>query len=307
MIRQYIIYTILVLLVFSSCRDNFFDSIIDVEVSEHEPQLTVTAHLFNGNPQQRIHVNHSTGILESTSIQPVKDAIINLYEGDNLLSNFSFWEDDRREGLGVYLTDSLSFISGRTYTLKVQSNQYGTIESTQVMPSKVAIKTATFEEDGAIDRYGDRADEISIQFDDPKDQQNYYSISVRGIYEFANTDTSFIVDNIGLQVTPVDPFLEEAWDVLLLSDASFDGKTYTLNFGAFTQEVYYLDLEGQLIGLKIGLSSVSKDFYSFWKSMDTYENNEDNFFAEPVNVYENVEGGIGIFTLNNNEEFLLEF
>ncbi len=312
MTRPYIFSTLLLLLLFASCKENFFDSIIEVEVPEHKPQLTVTAHLFDGNPLQWIFVNHSRGILDSAEIRPVTNAVVDLYEGNNLIKNFSFLEDDTRDGYGVYATDPILFTPGTTYTLKVQSTEYGNVESTQTAPSKVLINTATFEKEGTIDRYGDRADEISIEFDDPKGEKNYYAVSVTGTYLFEGKDTSILIPNWGIYDTPVDPIIEEASGVLLFSDATLDGKNYNLKFAAFTEEPSFTLpdgewIEGELLELTVTLSSVSQDYYSFWKSMNTFEDNQDNFFAEPTNVYENVEGGIGIFTLNTYDDYVIEF
>ena len=313
MTRLNITCAILSLLLFASCKENFFDSIIEVEVPAHEPQLTVTAHLFDGNPNQFIYINHSRGILDSAEIRPVTNAVVDLYEGNNLIKNFSFTPEEDLEEYGKYLTDSVSFISGKTYTLKVQSTEYGNLEGTQIMPTKVKINNATYEKDGTIDRYGERVDEISIEFDDPQEEKNYYAVSVLGAYLYENNDTSFIIPNWYMSTTPVDPILEEASGILLFSDATLDGKKYTLKLGIFADQNRYFGLpngvgiEGQLIGLNVILSSVSQDYYSFWKSMNTFEDNQDNFFAEPTNVYENVEGGIGIFTISTRDEYVIEF
>lgn len=312
MARLPIIYTFLLLLLFSSCKKNFFDSSIDVKVPEHEPQLTVTAHLFANSPNQMIFVNHSRGILDSAEIKPVTNAVVDLYEGNNLLKNFSFLAYEDLEGYGRFTTDSINFISGKTYTLKVESTQYGSLESSQTAPTKVAINNATYEKDGTIDQYGERVDEISIEFDDPEGERNYYAVSVLGSYLFENKDTSF-TGIWGIYESPVDPILEEARGRLLFSDASLDGNNYTLKFGAFINEKQSFRLEsgewidGELLDIEVTLSSVSQDYYSFWKSMETFGNNQGNIFAEPTNVYENVEGGIGIFTLNSNDEYIIEF
>lgn len=313
MTRLYFFYIFLLLLLLPSCKENFFDASIDVKVPEHEPQLTVTANLFDGSPYQWIFVNHSRGILDSAEIRPITDAVVDLYEGNNLMTNFPFIPEEDREGYGIYTADPISFTSGKTYTLKVESTEYGNLESTQTAPTKVKINTASFENEGTINRYGDRADEISIEFDDPEGEKNYYSVSVTATYLFESMDTSFIIPNWGVYSSPVDPIIEEARGGLFFSDASLDGKNYTLKFAAFVREQrsYYLEneerIDGELLGITVTLSSLSQDNYSFWKSLETFENNQDNFFAEPTNVYENVEGGIGIFTINLNDEYVIEF
>ena len=51
------------------------------------------------------------------------------------------------------------------------------------------------------------------------------------------------------------------------------------------------------VNLVVWLRSISKDEYLFLKSVDLYQNNEDNPFAEPVIIHSNIASGDGIFSL----------
>ena len=46
----------------------------------------------------------------------------------------------------------------------------------------------------------------------------------------------------------------------------------------------------------VGLLHINKDYFKYLKSLNTYENVQDNPFAEPVNLYSNVKNGYGFFT-----------
>ena len=59
--------------------------------------------------------------------------------------------------------------------------------------------------------------------------------------------------------------------------------------------------------LNILLLSITPDYYNYWKSVESHYENRNNPFAEPTNVYENVEGGIGIFTIGTGDVFTIEF
>jgi hypothetical protein len=40
--------------------------------------------------------------------------------------------------------------------------------------------------------------------------------------------------------------------------------------------------------------------------MEIYENTEGNPFAEPSDIYSNMEGGVGIFSINQVKEYVVE-
>lgn len=291
---------VLLLGMFSNCKKDFFDSIIEVDIPEHTPQLTVTAHFSDISEMFFVYVNHSRGILDNEPIFPVQDAVVELFENDNLQKTFELTISKTNTDLSWYFAEGLEFTPGNNYTLKVQSDQYGGLEGIQVLPTQVPIINATFEKDGTIDRYGDRGDEIIIEFDDPPGEKNYYEVYLTGTYNFEILEVGFTIDDYFIDISPADPIIEEAAGKLLISDASFDGKNYQLRLAAFVEEtIMDTGLESKPIEkVDVHLQSVPKDFYLFWKSMEAFENSEDNVFAEPVNVYENLQGGIGIFTLS---------
>jgi len=314
------IYPFLLLLLLVSCKKDFFESVVEVDVPIHSSQLTVGAHFYDQIEAERyiVDVGHSVGIVDSTSITAVTDAVLELLEdGKVIVDSFELYVSKNLKN-SLYFTETpISFSPDKTYTLQVSSPEYGQLKGTQKLPTKVLIEHATYKKESVIDRWGDRGDEISLQFSDPANEQNYYEVRV--LAEIAVTsakESSLRGINLVTRNTPVDPLPEEVGSKLLLSDVGFDGTTYTLKLANSTsREIRNLQrlggrLEGAEVMLKsigISLLSVSKDYYIFHKSLDNYKNNKDNFFAEPINVYENIEGGIGIFTLSTGDDFKIEF
>jgi len=314
--QQKAIYSILLLLLLISCKKDFFDSVVEVEIPAHTPQLTLVAHFNDLFDHQFVDVRHSVSVLDSATIEVVRDARIQLLEANQVLTTFGL-EEDTNPSHGFSLNEEgIKFSPDKTYTIKVNSPEYGQVIGTQTMPTKVAVQHATYEEMGAIDRWGDRGDKVSIQFNDPPNEQNYYVVFVDADLFITTKDSSFAVENFYTHVTPVDPLLEEVSNDLFLSDAGFDGTTYTLQVATFFSERLLRsqrnnrwgdNAEAKLEAVNVYLLSVSKDYYLFHKSFANYRDNKENFFAEPSNVYENVEGGIGIFTLGTGDMFKIEF
>jgi len=58
-----------------SCKKDFFESIVEVEIPAHQTQLAISAH-FNEvlDSVYPIFINNSLSILDSKNIQPIFDA-----------------------------------------------------------------------------------------------------------------------------------------------------------------------------------------------------------------------------------------
>ncbi|MEM6318154.1 MAG: DUF4249 domain-containing protein [Bacteroidota bacterium] len=301
------IITIVCLLLLVSCSEDFFDSITEVEIPEHEPRLSVTATFNNNIRKQRVFVNYSVGILDdSPNARRVPDADVRLFEDGVLRNTFTYFsrmDGNSNEEVGWFESDDLEFLPEKEYTLVANSDTYGQATASQQLPTEVPINNLTFKENGAVDIYGDRGNEVTLEINDPAGEENYYSISALVFYRFEDQDTKALIGE-PVPVSPVDPILEDLNSGIFLNDASFNGEAFTLRAAVFFEKE-----EGQLgfnyrraERIRIVLSSISKDRYLFEKTLSNYYDNRDNPFAEPVIVHENVEGGSGIFTLTTPSE-----
>ncbi len=88
-------------------------------------------------------------------------------------------------------------------------------------------------------------------------------------------------------------------DFTIFSDNLFDGENKKISleteesFGSYFGVDFLNDFVSTAIQLKYG--TVSRDFALYQKSALFQSYNEGNFFAEPIQVYTNVENGFGIF------------
>ena len=161
-----------------SCGEDFFDSITEIEVPEHEPQLVIRANFnptFGEKYGYYVQLNHTLGILDTAAYKVVEDATVTLLEDNEIKATF---ETSGSRSNGWYSSVATTLLTEKNYTLKAVSPTYGSIESTQQLPNKIQIIAATYEADAAVDRYGDRGDEVTIQFQDPSGEENYYRINM---------------------------------------------------------------------------------------------------------------------------------
>lgn len=316
---KYILYILSSFLIMS-CGENFFDSIVEVEVPTHESNLAVTAHLNNLDEVSLVHVTHTVGILDNNNAGAITDAKVELYGDGQLVQTYEYVElYQTNAGNGQTVTrdiyvveESKNFEVNTNYELRVSSPTYGEITATQTLLTPTKILSGTYEEDGISGIFGeeisedeegnevsDRAEEIAIKFQDKAGEKNYYAVQAVGFYD-AETPTGMEEYGEKFYLTPVDPATEEGLGALIFSDATFDGKEYEFKMAAF-----FAQTEG-LKRVEVILYTITEDRYLYEKTLINYENNDGNPFAEPVIIHENVSQGNGIFTMSAADVFTIE-
>ena len=161
------------------------------------------------------------------------------------------------------------------------------------MPHVVPIDSVTYEKDGTVNADGDKIDEVNVKFQDRPGEENFYMLS------FQMTFDSVHFQNIGLE--DLDLLSEDVDQGTALKDATFDGKKYTWRMGLYP---WITSLEGQK--LKVQLISMSRDQYLFARSVYLNQDADDNPFAEPVIIHNNIKGGYGIFSLQAVSEMVIQ-
>ena len=106
-------------------------------------------------------------------------------------------------------------------------------------------------------------------------------------YVFSNDPVLNLYGNtdiLGTDASTVDFFTDELLNREVY-DLSFWGQTW--------RSIYYE--YGEYLEVVAAVETLSKDFFLFSRSLEQQDWVQDNPFAEPVPVYSNVEGGLGIF------------
>ncbi len=163
----------------------------------------------------------------------------------------------------------------------------------------------------------------TLKFDDNANEQNYYRLIAKTIQHYTVTDT--------IQHTTKDSITSHYYfnfsDVVsgnntnndpttliggynsynmytVFSDELFNGKTYALTFS--TDQLVFDNISSNSgfytnsyrnpdkYEIKVYLQSISRDYYLYLKSRAAGSGGAD-FFSEPVQIHNNIVGGIGIF------------
>lgn len=147
---------------------------------------------------------------------------------------------------------------------------------------------------------------FKIRFRDPKGTENFYRLiaKVTTLYSSGYSSENYLSDFDDIVFGSDRGNMDGAFDeesseynyYNIFSDELIDGKDYYLKF-EFKQGIYKFtepglnDISKRYI--TIDLQPISKSYYRFLKSLQALDQ-ADEFMSEPVQVYTNVNGGVGI-------------
>lgn len=301
-------------------KEIVFDGEID------DPLLVVNA-WTSPDSLIKAHVSQSKFFLSNLDgFKVITNADVDLY------INGQFHEQLTGDSLGMY-TGTYKAVAGDTVRLVVQAPTLGQAESsTIILPKADIISVDTIHTRQQTDVYAEGLDtfyvnkstecEFRVRFRDPGDQQNYYRMVVKRRVSYEYGEEIYISDNFmafsldGMD-TQTGGFIdliggEENWDVQhLITDELFNGKEFILKFTHFFNNTEYSQQYKDMYGINqstseslvINLQSITRDTYLYLLSKNSAENSLNGFFSEPVQIFNNIENGIGIFGSYNNSVF----
>ncbi len=308
--------SVLVLLVFCiSCEQK-----IELPLDEHEGKLVVQCILEPEVPPQ-IFITKSRALLGFSAVNTVEfvtDAIVTITvdgqehalameSGFEDYSSFSdsdsYWnyEGDSLR-LFYYINHDLAIVHGKTYELNV-SHDGAQIYAQTTVPDPAPIDHVRLDSTEVSYEWGQSyIDEILVvEFTDIPDQENFYVIDTQleeTVPVFESIYDPVTGEWIGEEV--VDTVTEQRNSVKwwsLLSDRSLDGSTLSMNFYPPSQSSFwqYPIPETDTISIRLRLRTVDPDLGKFYESLDDQEWTEGDPSVEPVRIWSNIEGGLGIF------------
>jgi hypothetical protein len=167
---------------------------------------------------------------------------------------------------------------------------------------------------------------VFIKFKDNSDKQNFYRLQPKlvnyysvnynqEIREYESTFYAFFQydDVLFGNTNNQSDFFEISSNIEnnFFTDELINGKEYTLSFSfGLTREIYFSEqrpgsTSENNLRLKIDLQQLSKDYYLYQQTVLSAQS-ADPFFSEPVQVHNNIEGGIGILGSISNSIYSLD-
>ncbi|MBN1769136.1 MAG: DUF4249 domain-containing protein [Prolixibacteraceae bacterium] len=254
------------------------------------------------------------------------------YNEEEFYDNYSNSSADMPES--EYQSITTIAQAGKIYKIEIECDGFEMAWAETTIPEKVIIDTVRTEIKEVIEYgYTENRKFYYTKFSDPQTEKNYYRIALsnsRGYRETIWNDTTYqyeIVDsikrvyvsyNFDPYIQSDDPLLngnEDADDYLfmgpdneykLFNDDLINGQDYELSFN----EYYYnygdentMEIEGEFEHSNIRLMTLSREAYLYIKSSYEHMYYDEDFLSEPVQVYTNINNGIGIFAGYSFDEY----
>jgi len=280
-------------LVYISC-----EKVIPFEGEVNTPKLVINS-VFESDSTFKVHVSSSRNVIDTASFQNIEDAIVIIKK-----ENGNVVEILNHQGNGFYIGQAFP-VQNQTYTLEVNHPNYANITASDSLPSPITINNV--DTSTVLDPInGDRI-KISMNFDDPINTQNYYLIETYAINEYLlikDLDTTeYELDTAKQYMVLTDEVFQNGgspWrDQGLFNDLLFNGQNKTLeleipnNNWSGSEDGY--DWSYKTLTLRLYLHNISLSYYYYRTSLELFQSASGNPFAQPVQVYSNVENGFGVF------------
>ena len=269
----------------------FFYSCISEVDPDRPPAVNTLAINSIVNPQDTFYVQVSKPVAAlENQFEFVSDAEVNLKVAAGNSYPLVFKDD-------YYYLAGFEYLENQVYSIEVKDGQSGISYSAQTFtPERQMWSVKGFQLHFATDSEGDNLSTVEITFHDDPLRENFYGVRIISHHKFLGSDLLYIdskdpvIQNEGISL-----YIPQN---LVFSDVLLRDGPYHLNidFGnpSFHSQNY----------LVVEFYTLSESLYQYIKSYLVHDFNQEpfngeliNFFEsnEPVNLYSNIEGGLGVF------------
>lgn len=283
-------YLIIFSLFLVSCED-FFETTLTLEEPIFTEQLVVNSILSNVNlDKSRALVSKTIGLNENEETSLVADALVEITYPDKSKYQLNYLPEAEKYLGYNYLGQLPSFQVNQEYKIEVTSGDKS-VSSTVIMPSPASITSAIYMENGGLDEDGDEVSAIDILIDDAADEVNYYKIGA--IKEFEDFNQELYIDSNNAFAVE-----SASYEDILIKDDQFNGEEFKLRLQFYDHNIDYGE-EPLPFEYKVIVKTITKEQYDHDRLLYGYFENNDNPFASPVQISTNIEGGLGLFAIEN--------
>ncbi len=277
---------------------------IKVNQENYAPKTVLNCLLNPLSDTVRANLSESRDMLyDKNDFPPIKNATIVLYDNNVNVGTFTETSD------GQYVLP-YTVTAGHTYKITVTNTKFDDVFATTIVPNPAIINN--FNVDLVLMPDNLRAN-ININFKDSPNEDNFYGVAMERIdtnrleappsypgYEYhpPYANTYFCSSDLNIEFPNDELDGGACSDLVLFSDKGFNGQDY--NFNCYSD--YFIYLGGAEITdttfytkIKLFFKTYNSDYYKYVLSTKIAQWNYGNPFAEPVRIYNNIEGGFGIF------------
>lgn len=280
-------------LIYISC-----EKVIPFEGDVNTPKLVINS-VFESDSTFKVHVSSSRSVIDTSSFENIDDAVVTIKDGNgNVIEVLNHVVNGFYKGLVLPEENT-------TYILEVNHPNYAKITASDSLPSPIIINSV--DTSTILDPINGNRLRISMNFDDPENNQNYYLLETYSVNEYLiveNLDTvEYELDTTKQFMVLTDEVFQNGgspWrDQGLFNDLLFNGQNKTLEIEipnenwSGSEDGY--DWSYKTLTLRLYLHNITISYYYYRTSLELFQNASGNPFAQPVQVYSNIENGFGVF------------
>ena len=292
-------------MLFASC-----DIVVDLDIPEHERVLVVNS-ILTTDSIINASISHSVGAFDASSISYVNNATVEVYEDGVLLgemyeqASLSYDSSGELDSTYVYNFNQ-NPVAGKIYSYEIVHSDYEAVRAETTVPAavKLNVNNVTLLSEQDYEKHY----RVRFSFNDaPED--NFYRLRLRnpntysGFDYFESNDASMI-SSAGVQSDGATFYGDEA----LFDDEMFNGAEKEISIDFFDYKSFWFEEEGIEVQFILELTSVSESYYTYIRSLRAHYDNQDQFIfaGEPVQVFTNIENGLGVLGSMSIDNVLLD-
>lgn len=294
---------------------------IELEHINIEPQLVISGIVSPGDTASLlIQRNYLTTELNPYTIVNGAEALV--YHNEQLHGRYTECPGDS----GRYAYSGLPFAEGEMYCLEVSAKGFPTATSRITIPEKPMFSIGThFWYPSDKNYFFSNLMGIDLVLDDPDTQENHYRLSaISGFFakgSYFNPETRTWRDTIECfknkaEINSASQVIETIYrnsysfaqnditaesniyrllfpEVLFFSDRYFNGQKFVLPL-----EIAIHNLRKEMV-LYLSITAISSEYSQLVRSAAAYEKTNQAMFSEPLQLYSNVENGLGYWVAQN--------
>ena len=296
-----LLYIILISLLLFGCT-----KYIEFDSETKRSKIVVNGFVQNNEPAS-VHISRSLSIIDDASLIVIDNAEVKLYNGaGDFLELLHLFGDtiNVTENYGLYQGD-LFLDENDEYKIEVSVPSYESVSSKTKIPKYNLVQTSPLDTlSSSNSEFGESITNFTFHFSDNGNEENYYGIKAYGLNQFES-------ESIEIWITTEDVSVDVNWgNEILFTDNFFNGSSYDLNLKLST--IYYGPpiSDSLIIGnikfdsIRFEMNSYSRDMFLYRKSYQAYQS-VNEFFSQPVQVYSNIENGLGVFGGIKEETFTI--
>src|SRR5690606_14108465 len=281
---------------------------IDFEGEDANPRLVLNG-VFTTDSVFTVELSNSSGYINNQPLNTISFGKVAVFDHDG-----EFLDSLHHTSNGIYKGSVIPF-DNSTYSVIATAGNLGTVSAQDYIPNAVPVAswaTTTV----YVMEYDYTTEKLQLEFtlNDPAATDNFYVLEIthtQNYYVETNYDPNtgnMIYDTVYYEnpmhskmhfgtsdqilLSETDLVIDETLyysNSLAFSDALFNGKTQT--FRILIDQDYF----GQQGVMELHLKSGSEAYFRYARSLQKYFDSENDPFAQPVQVYNNIENGIGIW------------